>query len=191
MTLPFSFSSTVIPNPAVGLVIDGRTLNTIFQGQLEHKFLELTKYSRSVLCCRCTPLQKSMVVKLVRSQLKVMTLAIGEHLTLSIQILGLCFCCSRLAWTVKAKALFYTNQVKQSGPNLPSLINSPILSRSYVPCSTMERAFMVKKHKTLCSTTANKLVVGAGRGSSTSICQDTVSAFYTCPLSLCELRPAT
>lgn len=78
MTLPFSFSSTVIPNPAVGLVIDGRTLNTIFQGQLEHKFLELTKYSRSVLCCRCTPLQKSMVVKLVRSQLKVMTLAIGD-----------------------------------------------------------------------------------------------------------------
>ncbi|KAJ6668021.1 hypothetical protein lerEdw1_016342 [Lerista edwardsae] len=77
-TLPFSFSPTVTPNPAIGLVIDGRTLNTIFQGQLEHKFLELTKYSRSVLCCRCTPLQKSMVVKLVRSQLKVMTLAIGD-----------------------------------------------------------------------------------------------------------------
>ncbi|XP_066469004.1 phospholipid-transporting ATPase VB [Tiliqua scincoides] len=78
ITLPFSLSSTVTPNPAIGLVIDGRTLNTIFQGQLEHKFLELTKYSRSILCCRCTPLQKSMVVKLVRSQLKVMTLAIGD-----------------------------------------------------------------------------------------------------------------
>ncbi|XP_054834804.1 phospholipid-transporting ATPase VB [Eublepharis macularius] len=76
--LPFSWSSTVTPNPAVGLVVDGRTLNTIFQGQLEHKFLELAKYSRSVLCCRCTPLQKSMVVKLVRSHLKVMTLAIGD-----------------------------------------------------------------------------------------------------------------
>nr|XP_056703947.1 phospholipid-transporting ATPase VB [Euleptes europaea] len=76
--LPFSWSSTVTPNPAVGLVVDGSTLNTIFQGQLEHKFLELAKYSRSVLCCRCTPLQKSMVVKLVRSHLKVMTLAIGD-----------------------------------------------------------------------------------------------------------------
>ncbi|KAL8211695.1 UNVERIFIED_CONTAM: putative phospholipid-transporting ATPase VB [Gekko kuhli] len=76
--LPFSWSSTVTPSPAVGLVIDGSTLHTIFQGQLEHKFLELAKYSRSVLCCRCTPLQKSMVVKLVRSHLKVMTLAIGD-----------------------------------------------------------------------------------------------------------------
>ncbi|XP_048348215.1 phospholipid-transporting ATPase VB isoform X2 [Sphaerodactylus townsendi] len=76
--LPFSWSSAVTPNPAVGLVVDGSTLNTIFQGQLENKFLELAKYSRSVLCCRCTPLQKSMVVKLVRSQLKVMTLAIGD-----------------------------------------------------------------------------------------------------------------
>ncbi|XP_032251315.1 probable phospholipid-transporting ATPase VA isoform X3 [Phoca vitulina] len=33
---------------------------------------------RSVLCCRSTPLQKSMVVKLVRSKLKAMTLAIGD-----------------------------------------------------------------------------------------------------------------
>ncbi|XP_027697849.1 probable phospholipid-transporting ATPase VB isoform X2 [Vombatus ursinus] len=61
-----------------GLVIDGKTLNIIFQGNLEKKFLELTKYCRSVLCCRSTPLQKSMVVKLVRDQLKVMTLSIGD-----------------------------------------------------------------------------------------------------------------
>ncbi|XP_043842888.1 phospholipid-transporting ATPase VB [Dromiciops gliroides] len=62
----------------IGLVIDGRTLNIIFQGNLEKKFLELTKYCRSVLCCRFTPLQKSMVVKLVRDKLKVMTLSIGD-----------------------------------------------------------------------------------------------------------------
>ncbi|NXO58432.1 AT10B ATPase, partial [Aramus guarauna] len=61
-----------------GLVIDGRTLNIIFQGGLEEKFLALTKHCRSVLCCRSTPLQKSMVVKLVRRQLKVMTLSIGD-----------------------------------------------------------------------------------------------------------------
>ncbi|XP_072486997.1 phospholipid-transporting ATPase VB isoform X2 [Notamacropus eugenii] len=64
--------------PDIGLVIDGKTLNVIFQGNLEKKFLELTKYCRSVLCCRSTPLQKSMVVKLVRDQLKVMTLSIGD-----------------------------------------------------------------------------------------------------------------
>ncbi|ELK28371.1 Putative phospholipid-transporting ATPase VB [Myotis davidii] len=64
--------------PAVGLVIDGKTLNAIFQGKLENKFLELTQYCRSVLCCRSTPLQKSMIVKLVRDKLSVMTLSIGD-----------------------------------------------------------------------------------------------------------------
>ncbi|XP_058578383.1 phospholipid-transporting ATPase VB isoform X2 [Neofelis nebulosa] len=64
--------------PEVGLVINGKTLNAIFQGKLEMKFLELTQYCRSVLCCRSTPLQKSMIVKLVRDKLSVMTLSIGD-----------------------------------------------------------------------------------------------------------------
>uniref|UniRef100_A0A673U3I7 Phospholipid-transporting ATPase n=1 Tax=Suricata suricatta TaxID=37032 RepID=A0A673U3I7_SURSU len=64
--------------PEVGLVINGKTLNAIFQGKLEMKFLELTQYCRSVLCCRSTPLQKSMIVKLVRDKLHVMTLSIGD-----------------------------------------------------------------------------------------------------------------
>ncbi|KAI4570209.1 hypothetical protein MJT46_019639 [Ovis ammon polii x Ovis aries] len=55
--------------PDVGLVIDGKTLNAIFQGKLEEKFLELTRYCRSVLCCRSTPLQKSMLVKLLDQDL--------------------------------------------------------------------------------------------------------------------------
>ncbi|XP_068133918.1 phospholipid-transporting ATPase VB isoform X2 [Hyperolius riggenbachi] len=69
---------TEMARPEVGLVIDGRTLNVVFQGGLEAKFLELTQYCRSVLCCRATPLQKSMVVKLVRDTLNVMTLSIGD-----------------------------------------------------------------------------------------------------------------
>lgn len=72
--------------PEVGLVIDGRTLNVVFQGGLEAKFLELTKHCRSVLCCRATPLQKSMVVKLVRDKLNVMTLSIGKSLTLFLEV---------------------------------------------------------------------------------------------------------
>ncbi|XP_035758374.1 probable phospholipid-transporting ATPase VB [Egretta garzetta] len=76
--IPKSFSASEAPSPEFGLVIDGRTLNVIFQGGLEEKFLALTKHCRSVLCCRSTPLQKSMVVKLVRRQLKVMTLSIGD-----------------------------------------------------------------------------------------------------------------
>ncbi|KAM6122947.1 phospholipid-transporting ATPase VB [Phoenicopterus ruber ruber] len=76
--IPTSFSASEAPSPEFGLVIDGRTLNVVFQGGLEEKFLALTKHCRSVLCCRATPLQKSMVVKLVRRQLKVMTLSIGD-----------------------------------------------------------------------------------------------------------------
>ncbi|XP_023379650.1 probable phospholipid-transporting ATPase VA, partial [Pteropus vampyrus] len=66
--------------PASGpsLVIDGRSLAYALEKHLEDKFLFLAKQCRSVLCCRSTPLQKSMVVKLVRSKLKAMTLAIGD-----------------------------------------------------------------------------------------------------------------
>nr|XP_012316500.1 probable phospholipid-transporting ATPase VB isoform X2 [Aotus nancymaae] len=73
---PSITSEAVVPE--AGLVIDGKTLNAIFQGKLEKKFLELTQYCRSVLCCRSTPLQKSMIVKLVRDKLRVMTLSIGD-----------------------------------------------------------------------------------------------------------------
>lgn len=75
--IPTSFSVSDASGPEFGLVIDGRTLNIIFQGGLEEKFLELTQHCRAVLCCRSTPLQKSMVVKLIRRQLNVMTLSIG------------------------------------------------------------------------------------------------------------------
>ncbi len=60
----------------LGLVIDGRTLAYALDKSWEDKFLAVARSCRSVLCCRSTPLQKSMVVKLVRNKLKVMTLAI-------------------------------------------------------------------------------------------------------------------
>lgn len=63
----------------LGLVIDGRTLAYALDKSLEDKFLAVARSCRSVLCCRSTPLQKSMVVKLVRNKLKVMTLAIGRQ----------------------------------------------------------------------------------------------------------------
>lgn len=78
--LPASFAVSEAPSPEFGLVVDGRTLNVIFQGGLEEKFLTLTKHCHSVLCCRSTPFQKSMAVKLVRRQLNVMTLSIGTSI---------------------------------------------------------------------------------------------------------------
>ncbi|KAJ7319678.1 hypothetical protein JRQ81_019189 [Phrynocephalus forsythii] len=69
--------SSLVP-PRLGLVIDGRTLAYALDKALEDKFLLLARRCRSVLCCRSTPIQKGMVVKLVRDKLKTMTLAIGD-----------------------------------------------------------------------------------------------------------------
>ncbi|XP_055463485.1 phospholipid-transporting ATPase VA [Psammomys obesus] len=81
LSVGFSFnqaSASTASSSSLSLVIDGRSLAYALEKSLEDKFLFLAKQCRSVLCCRSTPLQKSMVVKLVRSKLKAMTLAIGD-----------------------------------------------------------------------------------------------------------------
>ncbi|KAM4626029.1 phospholipid-transporting ATPase VD [Polymixia lowei] len=60
------------------LVIDGRTLDWALQDELKRDFLEVSRHCKAVICCRSTPLQKSQVVQLVRDQLSVMTLAVGD-----------------------------------------------------------------------------------------------------------------
>uniref|UniRef100_A0A8C2U0Q4 Phospholipid-transporting ATPase n=1 Tax=Coturnix japonica TaxID=93934 RepID=A0A8C2U0Q4_COTJA len=63
---------------SAGLVIDGRTLEHVLQDNLQNIFLELTEKCRAVVCCQATPLQKSVLVRLVRNKLKAMTLAVGD-----------------------------------------------------------------------------------------------------------------
>ncbi|XP_066478678.1 phospholipid-transporting ATPase VA [Tiliqua scincoides] len=63
---------------SLGLVVDGKTLAYALDKALEDKFLLLARRCRSVLCCRSTPIQKGMVVKLVRNKLKTLSLAIGD-----------------------------------------------------------------------------------------------------------------
>jgi len=62
------------------LVVDGKTLTFILdlKSNLTPPFLELTRYCSSVLCCRSTPLQKAFLVKVVKEELKMSTLAIGD-----------------------------------------------------------------------------------------------------------------
>lgn len=62
------------------LVIDGKTLTFVLdpKSNLTTPFLELTRYCSSVLCCRSTPLQKAFLVKVVKEELKMSTLAIGD-----------------------------------------------------------------------------------------------------------------
>eukprot|EP01105_Mastigella_eilhardi_P011967 TRINITY_DN2757_c0_g1_i10.p1 TRINITY_DN2757_c0_g1~~TRINITY_DN2757_c0_g1_i10.p1 ORF type:complete len:927 (+),score=197.00 TRINITY_DN2757_c0_g1_i10:412-3192(+) len=70
------------PNEAdrqeLALVVDGETLNYALEDDLKLQLLALAKQCVAVVCCRCSPLQKARVVKLVRDNLKCITLAIGD-----------------------------------------------------------------------------------------------------------------
>ncbi|XP_042663632.1 phospholipid-transporting ATPase VD isoform X4 [Tyto alba] len=70
--------STQAPGFSAGLVIDGSTLEHVLHDSLQNIFLELTEKCRAVVCCQATPLQKSVLVRLVRNKLKAMTLAVGD-----------------------------------------------------------------------------------------------------------------
>lgn len=67
-------------NKKRALVVDGKTLTYILdqRSNLQKPFLQLTRYCSSVLCCRATPLQKAYIVRVVKQQLKMRTLAIGD-----------------------------------------------------------------------------------------------------------------
>ncbi|XP_055894088.1 phospholipid-transporting ATPase VB-like [Biomphalaria glabrata] len=60
------------------LVIDGPTLNFATNPELEKRFLKICMNCQSVVCCRATPIQKAVLVKLVRDKLKKLTLSIGD-----------------------------------------------------------------------------------------------------------------
>ncbi|GBP07079.1 Probable phospholipid-transporting ATPase VD [Eumeta japonica] len=62
------------------LVVDGRTLTYILDKRsgLVAPFLSLARRCSAVLCCRATPLQKAYIVKAVKEELGVTTLAIGD-----------------------------------------------------------------------------------------------------------------
>ncbi|UYV77865.1 ATP8B2 [Cordylochernes scorpioides] len=60
------------------LVVNGHSLVHALDPSLELLFLEAATNCRSVICCRVTPLQKALVVELVKRHKKAVTLAIGD-----------------------------------------------------------------------------------------------------------------
>ncbi|XP_065094406.1 phospholipid-transporting ATPase ID isoform X2 [Ochlerotatus camptorhynchus] len=62
----------------VALVINGHSLVHCLQPDMESKFLEIASHCRAVICCRVTPLQKAMVVELIKRAKNAVTLAIGD-----------------------------------------------------------------------------------------------------------------
>ncbi|EAL93181.1 aminophospholipid-translocating P4-type ATPase DRS2 [Aspergillus fumigatus Af293] len=63
---------------ALALIIDGRSLTFALEKDMEELFLDLAVLCKAVVCCRVSPLQKALVVKLVKRHLKSLLLAIGD-----------------------------------------------------------------------------------------------------------------
>lgn len=117
------------------LVIDGNALEVALSDD-RHKslLLRLAMVCEGVICCRVSPLQKALVVKLVKDGIGAMTLAIGDGANdvSMIQVRsfdvffvgcddvdGFCFCfCRLLMWVLESQAKrvckLSTRQIMQS-----------------------------------------------------------------------------
>ncbi|ODA78810.1 hypothetical protein RJ55_06194 [Drechmeria coniospora] len=63
----------------LALIIDGKSLTYALEKELEKLFLDLAIMCKAVICCRVSPLQKALVVKLVKKyQKESILLAIGD-----------------------------------------------------------------------------------------------------------------
>ncbi|EJD08500.1 phospholipid-translocating P-type ATPase [Fomitiporia mediterranea MF3/22] len=61
-----------------GIVIDGDTLRYALEPDLKPMFLNLATQCETVVCCRVSPAQKALTVKLVKEGRNAMTLSIGD-----------------------------------------------------------------------------------------------------------------
>ncbi|KAL4252396.1 Phospholipid-transporting ATPase [Abortiporus biennis] len=62
----------------LALIIDGKSLTYALEKEISKTFLELAIMCKAVICCRVSPLQKALVVKLVKKNQKSILLAIGD-----------------------------------------------------------------------------------------------------------------
>ncbi|KAI0820969.1 calcium transporting ATPase [Irpex lacteus] len=62
----------------LALIIDGKSLTYALEKEISKTFLELAIMCKAVICCRVSPLQKALVVKLVKKNTKALLLAIGD-----------------------------------------------------------------------------------------------------------------
>ncbi|KAI8058138.1 hypothetical protein BDF22DRAFT_724944 [Syncephalis plumigaleata] len=69
---------TGFENEPLALVIDGHSLKFALEKDIELTLLELACMCKAVICCRVSPLQKALVVKLVKKHKKAILLAIGD-----------------------------------------------------------------------------------------------------------------
>lgn len=62
----------------LALVIDGKSLGYALEPDLEDYLLTIGKLCKAVICCRVSPLQKALVVKMVKRKTASLLLAVGD-----------------------------------------------------------------------------------------------------------------
>lgn len=63
---------------SLAFVIDGKSLGFALEPDLEDYFLAIGRICKAVICCRVSPLQKALVVKMVKRKTSSLLLAIGD-----------------------------------------------------------------------------------------------------------------
>ncbi|KTW27924.1 uncharacterized protein T551_02891 [Pneumocystis jirovecii RU7] len=76
--LKYVKNKTKIETETLALIIDGYSLAYALEKDIEKKFINLAVLCRTVICCRASPLQKALVVTLIKKHLKATLLAIGD-----------------------------------------------------------------------------------------------------------------
>ncbi|XP_017041134.1 phospholipid-transporting ATPase ID isoform X10 [Drosophila ficusphila] len=71
-------SIVIDENTGFALVVNGHSLVHCLSPELENKFLDIASQCKAVICCRVTPLQKALVVELIKRAKNAVTLAIGD-----------------------------------------------------------------------------------------------------------------
>ncbi|XP_022213424.2 phospholipid-transporting ATPase ID isoform X3 [Drosophila obscura] len=71
-------SIVIDENTGFALVVNGHSLVHCLSPELEIKFLDIASQCKAVICCRVTPLQKALVVELIKRAKNAVTLAIGD-----------------------------------------------------------------------------------------------------------------
>ncbi len=61
-----------------GLIIEGNAITEFVSPEMSELSWKLVNKCRSIICCRCNPLQKSEVVKFVKQNTSEITLSIGD-----------------------------------------------------------------------------------------------------------------
>ena len=60
------------------LVIDGNTMNIALLPENEKLFFEVALKASAILCCRCSPTKKTLIVRGMKTHTTMRTAAIGD-----------------------------------------------------------------------------------------------------------------